>query len=49
MYIGDTGKGVLQLLLTVLSCWLLWIPVYIWTVIEVCNTTTDADGRPMIG
>ncbi len=27
IYIGQTGKGITQLLLSVLSCWILWIPM----------------------
>ncbi len=49
LYAGETAKGITQLLLSVLSCWILWIPMYIWTVVEVCTVTTDADGRPLIG
>ena len=43
-YAGYSGKGIAQLLMTVLSCWILWIPALIWTIIEVCTITHDADG-----
>ncbi len=29
LYVGYTGRGLTQLLLTVLTCWILWIPMYI--------------------
>jgi len=47
LFAGRTGRGLTQLLVSVLTCWLLWIPMYIWTLVEVCSVTTDAAGRPM--
>lgn len=46
-YAGYTGRGVAQLLITLLSCgWLVFI-VWIWNLIEVCTVTTDASGTQM--
>ena len=47
LYAGHTGKGLVQLLVSVLTCWILWIPIYIWTIVEVCTETVDSDGRLM--
>ena len=44
LYAGYITKGVLQLLLTIFSCGILWIPIYIWIIIEVCTVEYDADG-----
>ena len=45
-YAGYTGKGVVQLLITVLSCgaaaWVSWI----WAIIEICTVHNDAKGIP---
>ena len=46
-YAGYNQKGLVQLLVSVLSCWLLWIPMYIWTIVEICTVTVDSDGKPM--
>lgn len=45
-YAGYTGKGVVQLLITILSCgtacWISWI----WAIIEICTVNKDAKGIP---
>jgi len=52
-YLGYTGIGLAQLLLTVLSLFALLLPVAIWGLIEgvliLCGSgiTTDAEGVPM--
>jgi|GEM_PF-335222 TM2 domain-containing membrane protein YozV len=46
LYAGYTSKGLIQLLLTIFTCGLLWLPMYIWTVVEVCTVTVDAKGVP---
>lgn len=52
-YLGYTGIGLAQLLLTVVSCGVLWLPTFIWGLIEgvliLCGSTitTDADGRAL--
>ena len=47
LYAGHTSRGLIQLLVSVLTCWILWIPMYIWTIVEVCTETVDSDGRLM--
>lgn len=49
-YAGYNGKGIAQLLLTVLIGWLVIpaIAVMIWVIIELCTVTTDANGNQMI-
>lgn len=47
LYAGHTSRGLVQLLVSVLTCWILWIPMYIWTIVEVCTETVDSDGRPL--
>lgn len=52
-YLGYTGVGLAQLLLTVLSCTVLWPATVIWGLIEgiliLCGSTitTDAEGRSL--
>lgn len=43
-YAGYTGKGIAQLLMTILSGGLLWLPVFIWVLVEICTVTKDAQG-----
>ncbi len=52
-YLGYTGRAVAQLLLTVLSCGLLAIVSYIWSLVEGIQILTgsmvcDARGVPMV-
>ncbi len=45
-YTGYIGRGVVKLLITILSFGLLfWIP-WIWAIIEICTVRIDARGRP---
>ena len=51
-YLGYTGKAVAQLLITVLSCGLLWIVSAIWGLVEGImilsgSITVDAEGNPL--
>ena len=46
LYAGYTGKGLTQILVSVLSCWILWLPMLIWAVVEICTVTQDAAGEP---
>ena len=48
LYAGYTSKGLVQLLCSVLSCGILWIPMYIWAIIEACTVEVDAAGDPMV-
>lgn len=45
-YAGYTGKAVWQLLLVILTGWLVipLVVVGVWVIIEVCTTTQDASG-----
>ena len=47
-YAGYTGKGVTQLLITLLTGWLIlpYLAVVIWNIVEVCTITEDAQGTP---
>ncbi len=47
LYAGRQSQGLIQLVGTILTCWILWIPMYIWTIVEVCTVTCDGDGNPM--
>ena len=47
-YIGRTGPGIAQLLMTVLSGGLLLIPAWIWACIDIFTIQYDADGRKLI-
>jgi TM2 domain-containing membrane protein YozV len=43
-YAGYTKRGVIQLLLTILSCFFGAIISWIWAIVEVCVVTEDDDG-----
>lgn len=43
-YAGYTGRGIAQLLLSILTCFILWPFVWIWCIIEACTVTQDANG-----
>jgi TM2 domain-containing membrane protein YozV len=43
-YAGYTKRGVIQLLLTVLSCFFGAIISWIWAIVEICIVTQDDDG-----
>ena len=45
-YAGYKRNGLIQLVGTVLSCGLFWIPMWIWSVVEACTVTVDAEGVP---
>jgi len=46
-YAGYSTKGIVQLLLTLLSCGYGGLISWIWAVIEVCTVTVDSKGVPM--
>jgi len=48
-YAGYTSKGLIQLLATVLTGWLVLplIAVFIWSLIDICTVTKEANGVPM--
>lgn len=45
-FAGYTGKGIAQLLMSVLSCGILSFVVFIWNIIEICTVDKDAQGVP---
>ncbi len=45
-YAGYTNKGVIQLLITLLSCGTLGIVSCIWAIVDICTVTEDAAGVP---
>ncbi len=45
-YAGYSGKGIAQLLITLLTGWLI-LPLFavgLWVIIEICTVTKDAEG-----
>ena len=46
-YAGYGGKGVAQLLLTLLTGWLIvpLLVVWIWVIVEICTVSVDAQGN----
>lgn len=47
-YAGYTGRGTAQLLLTLLSCFVLSPATWIWSIVEIIVIDRDAQGRPLI-
>lgn len=45
-YAGYVGKGIAQLLISILSAGFLSPISWIWAIIEVCTVTKDAKGEP---
>jgi TM2 domain-containing membrane protein YozV len=43
-YAGYSTKGIIQLLVSVLSCGILWFFMWIWAIVEACTVTQDANG-----
>ena len=46
-YAGYTGKGVAQLLISLLTCGIGSIVSWIWAMVEVCTIQVDATGKPL--
>ena len=46
LYAGHTNRGLIQLLGTILSCGVLWLPMYIWVIVEACTEKYDGNGIP---
>ena len=42
-YIGNKKTGTIQLLLSVLSCFILALPVNIWAIIEACSNAKNLE------
>lgn len=47
-YAGYTGKGITQLLISVLSFGFLSPISWIWAIIDICVVTKDAQGVPFV-
>ena len=45
-FAGYMWKGLAQVLITVLTCFVLSPATWIWAVIEACTVTVDSDGVP---
>lgn len=47
-YAGYTGRAVAQLLICILTGWLILplVALFIWIIVEICVVTTDAQGHP---
>lgn len=43
-YAGYTTRGIIQLLVSILSCGILWFFMWIWAIVEACTVTQDANG-----
>ncbi len=47
-YAGRTKQGIIQLLITLVSCGTLWLAVWIWAVVDVFTVEADGNGVPMV-
>lgn len=47
-YTGYTGKGIAQLLMSLISFGFLAPVVFIWNLVEICTVTKDAQGVDFI-
>lgn len=47
-YAGYTTRGVIQLLITVVSCGTLSVVSWIWAIIDIVTVTKDANGVDML-
>ncbi len=43
-YAGYSTKGIIQLLVSILTCGIGWVFMWIWAIIEACTVTKDANG-----
>jgi TM2 domain-containing membrane protein YozV len=43
-FAGYTNRGLIQLLVSILTCGLGWFPMWIWGIVEACTVTKDANG-----
>ena len=48
LYAGYITQGLIQLLGSVLTCGILWIPMYIWAIVEICTIKQDAEGNDFV-
>ena len=47
-YAGYIGRGVVKLLITILSFGLLFWISWIWALVEICTVRIDSRGRPLV-
>lgn len=47
-YAGHTKKGLIKLLCTLLTAFILALPMFIWAIIEACQQKQDANGVVMV-
>ncbi len=47
-YIGRTGLGIIQLLITLCSGFALAGVSWIWAIVEICTVKEDANGNPLV-
>ena len=45
-YVGRIGRGIAQLLITILSLGMLFWISWLWAVVEACSVSTDGRGLP---
>lgn len=43
-YAGYNNRGLIQLLVSILTCFLGFFPMWIWGIVEACTVTQDANG-----
>jgi TM2 domain-containing membrane protein YozV len=43
-YAGYTNRALIQLLVSILTCGIGWIFMWIWGIVEACTVTKDANG-----
>ena len=43
-YAGYTTRGLIQLLVSILTCFIGAIPMWIWAIVEACTVEQDANG-----
>jgi len=48
-YVGYFGRGIAQLLVSLLTGWLIFplLAVWIWVIVELCTVTADAKGNAL--
>lgn len=45
-YAGYKKNGLIQLLVSICTCFIFWPVMWIWSVVEACTVTQDANGVP---
>ena len=47
-YAGYSLKGIIKLLMTLLSCGVLGIVSFVWALFDICTVRHDANGNPLV-